>query len=561
MDKFNNILLFGGETKNENMPVGFYSSLAMLPLRGKPVIWWQLENLKNNGLEDFIIVVCNDNKKLAEYVNNVLKETFNIKLVSVSNRKNILSSLKYGLQKADQNLPTRVILGDTLIPNSINDDVDTLFSSRHFTSSKEWCLIEKENDNNISYYYDKQEIKDVGNKEALVGYYAFSDTKELLNCCIKSRLMLKKEISTALIEYQKKYPLKYKSIEDWYDLGHTSGLIKVKNLLFSARCFNSIFVDTDMGTLTKSSTKIQKLEDEAYWFNNLPEELKILTPRFILFEKVENISTLTQELYGYPSLQELYLSEEVNIEDWRYIIEKLFSLHKNFEKYTKEDNCSSLKWLYVEKTKERLEELKSQNCYWKDLLSKEYEYINGVKYLGFKLLEKDLIEYAQTISDKHNLEIMHGDYCFSNILFDSSNYTFKLIDPRGRLNSEPTIYGDSRYDIAKLRHSVVGLYDFIVQGLFNLEETNFGYRYKFLNNKDYSILEIIFDEYANQNGFNVSDIKFIEGLLFLTMLPLHKENFTRQKMLYIRAIELLNSSLNEYKKRNIKGEQEIANMY
>ena len=46
MQRFNNILLFGGETRNENMPVGFYSSLALLPMRGKPVIWWQLNNLK-----------------------------------------------------------------------------------------------------------------------------------------------------------------------------------------------------------------------------------------------------------------------------------------------------------------------------------------------------------------------------------------------------------------------------------------------------------------------------------------------------------------------------------
>ena len=61
MQEFNNILLFGGETKNENMPVGFYSSLALLPLRGKSVILRQLENLKESyGLNKFIIVVCND---------------------------------------------------------------------------------------------------------------------------------------------------------------------------------------------------------------------------------------------------------------------------------------------------------------------------------------------------------------------------------------------------------------------------------------------------------------------------------------------------------------------
>ena len=53
VQKFNNVILFGGETKSENIPTGFYSSLALLPLRGKPVIFRQLENLKNSyGLDN-----------------------------------------------------------------------------------------------------------------------------------------------------------------------------------------------------------------------------------------------------------------------------------------------------------------------------------------------------------------------------------------------------------------------------------------------------------------------------------------------------------------------------
>ena len=97
MQRFNNILLFGGETRNENMPVGFYSSLALLPMRGKPVIWWQLNNLKKYGIDKFIIAVCSNNLKLIDYIKNILCENFDIELVLVNSRKNILSSLKYSL--------------------------------------------------------------------------------------------------------------------------------------------------------------------------------------------------------------------------------------------------------------------------------------------------------------------------------------------------------------------------------------------------------------------------------------------------------------------------------
>lgn len=541
MKKFNNILLFGGETKNENMPVGFYSSLAMLPLRGKPIIWWQLNNLKSLGMEKFIVVVCNNNFKLIDYIKNILKEDFDIKMVLVNSKKNILSSLKYALAKADPSIPTRVILGDTLIPNSIDESTDTVFTSKNFTESSNWCLVDTDKNQNVQNYYDKVENLDTNDKDVLVGYYSFSDTKYIQNCCIKSRLMLKKEISTALVMYQEKYPIKTKRISDWYDLGHTSGLIKAKNILFNARSFNSISVDTKLGILTKTSTKIQKLADEAYWYQNLPDKLKVLVPRLIDFQTNKNVAHLKQELYGYPSLQELYLSGEVNIEDWKYILEKLFLLHKNFENFYTDIDEQALNWLYKEKTDERLVELKSQKSYWENIVNKKVEIINGKKYKGLFALKKSINSFAEKLSKCGIPSIIHGDYCFSNILFDSNNYVFKLIDPRGRLNAEPTIYGDAKYDIAKLRHSVVGLYDFIVQGLFTVTENKNGFSYKILTTKNYKILEKIFDDFSLQNGYAPNEIKFIEGLLFLSMIPLHKDDFNRQKMFYLRSIELFNS--------------------
>lgn len=138
---------------------------------------------------------------------------------------------------------------------------------------------------------------------------------------------------------------------------------------------------------------------------------------------------------------------------------------------------------------------------------------------------------------------------------------FKLIDPRGRLNAEATIYGDPRYDIAKLRHSVCGLYDFIVQGLFNISEKYKSFEYKVLTTRDYSVLEEIFDSLTIQNGYNPRDIKFIEGLLFLSMIPLHKDNFNRQKMFYLRAVELLNNVLSVEDKEKENGRKEVAYMH
>ena len=107
---------------------------------------------------------------------------------------------------------------------------------------------------------------------------------------------------------------------------------------------------------------------------------------------------MVQELYGYPTLQELYLSGEVNLEDWRCIIEKLFILHKDFERYKKSANKKSLLWLYFDKTCERLAELKIQNIYWEKILTHGFEKINGKKYLSILSLKNDIKNFCSAVT-------------------------------------------------------------------------------------------------------------------------------------------------------------------
>ena len=139
---------------------------------------------------------------------------------------------------------------------------------------------------------------------------------------------------------------------------------------------------------------------------------------------------------------------------------------------------------------------------------------------------------------------MHGDYCFSNILFDMNSFICRLIDPRGRIHDQ-TIYGDPRYDIAKLRHSVVGGYDFIVHGLFNLNEKENCFEIKKTQPYFQTQLTQIFDEYTIKYGYNLDEIKLIEALLFTSMIPLHKDNIQRQKVFYLIAVEKINNIFKE----------------
>ena len=103
-----------------------------------------------------------------------------------------------------------------------------------------------------------------------------------------------------------------------------------------------------------------------------------------------------------------------------------------------------------------------------------------------------------------------------------------------------SIYGDFRYDVAKLAHSVVGLYDFIIGGMFNYQQ-----------NAPYDIL-LEFEQNATiknaQNyfcskkfgGYSLHELSTYPILvhLFLSMLPLHHDFPERQNAMLANALRL-----------------------
>ena len=107
------------------------------------------------------------------------------------------------------------------------------------------------------------------------------------------------------------------------------------------------------------------------------------------------------------------------------------------------------------------------------------------------------------------------------------------------------MFGDVKYDVAKLRHSLVSGFDTIVNGLCtaSLIENNH-VSMKVFEPKNHQQVCRYLDELI-QNQWNLNEIKLIEGLLFISMLPLHKDHFERQLAFYSIGIQLLNEVLDE----------------
>jgi len=331
-------------------------------------------------------------------------------------------------------------------------------------------------------------------------------------------------------------------IKKWFDFGNIDNLIESKRSLTQSRYFNSIRIDPFAVTLTKTSRNIEKIADEINWYQSLPQSLQPFTPRLFEYNSNSRVSSVTLEYYGYPTLAELLLYGNLSVDSWQVILNRVINVHKQFLKYQGQCSHSQIENMYINKTIDRIESLKSRTKIYK-LVNAETIQINGERLVGIYKLLPIINKYIKNKSFNRSGSVIHGDFCLGNILFDYNNQILKLIDPRGSFGDKG-IYGDPRYDLAKLRHSLNGKYDFIVAGMYRLEtKSNYNISFDIFANKQIELITSILDDKITELGYKLSDIKLIEGLLFVSMVPLHSEDINRQIMLYLQGIHILNKVL------------------
>jgi dTDP-glucose pyrophosphorylase len=541
MIKNTTIVPCAGDFQISNSGFVNYSSNAMLPLNGKPVISWIIDNLRDKRINDIIIVSRLDDVLLNNFLNWAYCD---VKVVHVNSNESssILDSLLAGLSSfsISKYHVISILLGDTLIYDSFEEPIDFLYAGFK-NDSRKWCYVNIDSNYNLTGLTD--EVRNE-NLDSLVasGYYKFTNGELLLNNLIECIRLNKLELSDVIKSYAKVNPFVVKVCNSWFDFGHIEGILNSKRKLISARSFNSLIIDPVLNTITKTSKNNEKLRDELNWYNLIPEELKVLSPRLLKTSTNDDIVTIVQEFYGYPTLSELYLYGKITKSIWGEILRHLFVLNHEFRKYSKAISNGLYYKIYIDKTRDRIQELYNQKEFY-DLLKFDIILINGIEYRNLPVLLDDFLLKLEFLCETDNhTHIIHGDFCFSNILFDVNSFIIKLIDPRGSFG-EKGVYGDPRYEIAKLRHSAIGKYDFIVSNLFKVNLIDNKIEFSIATNENYTIVQNLFDSFVIHNNYNLEEIKLIEASLFISMLPLHSDNFNRQLMLYITGILKLNELL------------------
>lgn len=367
------------------------------------------------------------------------------------------------------------------------------------------------------------------------GFFSFSD-KQLLERAIA---LSKSNFVKAVRNYSLDFNLKNVFCSSWLDFGHVASYFLSRSSITTERAFNSInIVD---GVLVKSSKNVNNIKAEEYWFKNIPSNLRKYTPLFI----DSGVNAQDQYFYSLEYLPFLPLNESFVFGKNGYNFwNRQFKLIKSFLSQAKESYKSNkvssenirqeFTKLIEQKTIQRLDEFLEHSPRHLDTVMARFD----GKEITIRDIRDDCIE--KSLAARVMPAILHGDLCFSNLLYDSRSNGLKVIDPRGLTeDGHLSIFGNQIYDVAKLSHSVVGLYDFIISGHYTIATDLDGFRIiEFEIDDRIEMILRIFKAQVFDSQLIFNEIMYVVILLFLSMLPLHADRPDRQEAMLLNAVRL-----------------------
>ncbi|SFF09104.1 aminoglycoside phosphotransferase family protein [Trichococcus pasteurii] len=452
----------------------------------------------------------------------------------------IYSGINYSKCKSEDILV--INFGDTIVFDKLNDiNEDMCFYSEDYISDT-WTFF-SEKKGIISEIWDKQEISSKEAWEKLfVGVFFITRPLEFQKF-LENSLNENTNIDSfyrALMDYSKVYPMQMRKADKWFDIGHADRYFDTQ-IEVKARSFNHISIDKNRGILSKTSEEKEKFLGEILWYLKLPTDIEYVRPRIFSYSIDYNNPYINMEYYAYHTLHELFLFGDLSQKQWADTFKRIKFIINDFERYKVSDDGinDAIVEMYLNKTMARLEKMK-ENSKFKDFFDNSI-IVNGIEYKSLseicEILPKIIID---ELCDVRSFNIIHGDLCFANIMIDSNLTFIKVIDPRGKFGKYD-IYGDRRYELAKLFHSLDGKYDYIIKDLFYLEvnDTNIKY-YVNERKRDFDLYESFVRCFKEEIGEEIKKIELIQSLLFLSMIPLHTESEKHQLAMLATGLEILN---------------------
>ncbi|CAK2024997.1 Capsular biosynthesis protein [Vibrio crassostreae] len=496
---------------------------SLLPLGNKRLFRHQVA-LAPDGVDVFISLP--DSYELSKVDKNWL-DKHNVGVLSVPDNLTLGASLVAALNISGSSLnkPLHVLYGDTLYKSlPIGDDIVSV--SKNHGSYSRASFVESES----SWIEQNNEQIRTTENRIIDGYFKFSKPRELIKCITQSEW----DLIDGLNRYDKRIGLSQIESISWLDFGHVNTYYHSKAEFTTQRAFNELTINSRW--VEKSSVKDSKIDAEANWFSKIPHEMKGYTPQYLGVDYAESKVSYRLEYLHLTALNELFVFSKLPNIIWEKILLNCVEFLSVCKKYkgVEKNSLNSLDQLFYKKTTQRLDEYCKENQL---SLDKVWRF-NDLEPVSLKQILNESNRHLPRGSAEES--VLHGDFCFSNILYDFRADKIKTIDPRG-INPEghKTIYGDIKYDIAKLSHSILGLYDWVIAGYYDVDINNDIIKFVIHDDGAHKDTQQKFIEIVNQT-FNLSakHLYAMQIQLFLSMLPLHADDPIRQKALFANAFRL-----------------------
>lgn len=514
---------------------------GMIPLHGRPT----LHHIVDSYQDVSPYVVCDERADLIKsYLSRESLDWSVIELEETSSLGNTVESALNPIldeQSFDGEKNLYINFADTIVtPNQPEADPDFVSYNVEKNPIRWTCF---RGDNKIESIIPKYAPSVTGSFNVFNGLFRISEPRKFaktLRAAFKEESTEVNSFYRALQVYLSTRKYNLVQADEWIDVGHIDTYYQAKKQFLNVRKFNRLSTDSQRNRITKSSEEATTIEAEYNWYSSIPEEIEAFAPKVYGYD--ESRSSLELEYIGYPPLRDLHLHGEHGLHIWNRIFSRIFYMLDTFGQFrTESDIEHSLREMYLHKTKRRLSAIEDVVL---QPFNRSSVKINGQKVDGLPEIVEDLDWklHAAGLFELTKFTVIHGDLCFSNILFDLRNGVVKLIDPRGEFGSH-IVYGDQRYDLAKLRHSVAGNYDFIINDMFEIyvDDSSGVISYNVYTNKSHNKRKELFDGLLKQKYPEwFSKIKTIESLLFLSMVPLHNDSVKRQQYMLARGVKQFN---------------------
>ena len=497
---------------------------AFLPVGVKRLYELQLAGLAGAGpvhlvLPETFVVPPFDRERLAE---------LSVEIVAIPEGLRLGEAVVYALNAIGLgDRPAHILHGDTLINEPPLGARDVIIGGVQ-THAYAWAEIEMDGER-VARLADVPAGEEGRGLAVAAGYFAFASSLALVRALTRAR----GDIIGGINLYLADHAVAMEPAPDWLDFGHVQTFFQSRLAVATARAFNSVRINGL--TAYKSSQDMAKMAAEAGWLAAAPAALKPYCARLVDAGVADGRGYYQTEYEYLPVLAELFVHGAIARRSWLGILRSCEDFLRLCALYRGPGPAAAaLEALAADKTLERLEAFARENG---------FDIHRSLSFEGRPA--PSLTGMAKALAGGLDLDparresVMHGDFCFSNILYNARVRRIKTIDPRGSAGGAASLYGDPRYDLAKLAHSIVGRYDQIIAGRCRVRQhgTDFALSFEPLACQPWlaaALADLRVDGIAGDD----QSVRAVTAGLFLSMIPLHADRPDRQRAFVANALRL-----------------------